>query len=265
MRNRHPTRPLHFERLEHRAMLAGTVTIHVGGPPAPIFNLSITGDDAANTIIIHQVPTSGLGPVVQIQGINTKLVAVISVEDTSFTETGTSFTFSANNVVIALGGGNDSLTIYNTKFVGTLTVDMGAGNDVLNMSNVQFQGVSFTGINSPAANIAKPQELLLTGSISPGTGNDVAILTNVSSNGNVIINAGDGRDSVVLSHVTAGALGSGNVLSVEMGPGNPDILSVVSCTADQGLFSDIGGANGLLMKSSNHFGSETDTGFSVVT
>jgi hypothetical protein len=53
-------------------------------------------------------------------------------------------------------------------------------------------------------------------------------------------------------------------LGVEMGPGNRDSLTVLSCTGDQAFFQDTGGTNALLIKSGNHFTTEFDTGFSSI-
>ncbi len=39
--------------------------------------------------------------------------------------------FTHTDIDIKLGGGNDTLRIYDTNVPGTLTIDMGSGNDTL--------------------------------------------------------------------------------------------------------------------------------------
>ena len=107
--------------------------------------------------------------------------------------------------------------------------------------------------------------------IKLGCGNDVATLVNVSAtSGDFLLDANDGRDAVSLSKVTAGTKGSGNVLGVEMGPGNYDALAVALCSADYGGFDDgvvfsTPGTNGVLTRAGNHFNiAEVNYGFQWV-
>src|SRR5262249_25801346 len=127
MRRKHNIRRLRFERLEHRAMLAGTVTAISFGPPGPYPVLEITGDDASNYIVVHEVRTSYGVVFVQVQGIGTKIIGGESFEDFNPRSTGTSFTLFAVDINIDLRGGNDRLIIYNTTIPGTLTINMGSG------------------------------------------------------------------------------------------------------------------------------------------
>ena len=69
---------------------------------------------------------------------------------------------------------------------------------------------------------------------------------------NLEIEAGDGHDMLTLEHVTAGAIKTvfpNSVFTVDVGPGNGDLLSVTHCTGDQTTLQDTGGTNGLLIKS----------------
>ena len=93
------------------------------------------------------------------------------------------------------------------------------------------------------------------------------MLTNVTSAGDFMFDAGDGRDVVVLTRVVAGTPGSDNTLSVDMGSGNFDILTVSLSSADIANFSSEGSNSFLIFKHlGNKFpaGGETDTGFRFV-
>jgi hypothetical protein len=161
---------------------------------------------------------------------------------------------------VSLGGGNDSLIIYNTSVPGTYKIDLGSGNDNLSMTNVQN---TFAGFIPPpgALTITIPSEDV----IQLGAGNDTAVFNNVRAAVDFQVFGGDGRDAVVLNRVTAGIVDSvfptGRII-VEMGPGNSDVLTAISCTADVALLRDSGGVNGLLLRYRNQFGSQTDSGFS---
>jgi hypothetical protein len=73
------------------------------------------------------------------------------------------------------------------------------------------------------------------------------------------------RPSLRQGHLkTEQALFPDSFLTVDVGPGNGDFLSVTNCTGDRTTLQDTGGANGLLIKSGNNFASETDTGFSTI-
>jgi hypothetical protein len=249
---------LQFERLECRAVLNGSVEIINHGA-------FIVGDGAANNIVIHQIGKATNNAVtVQIQGIGTKLLVA---KPSNTTGSPTEF-FPPTNIVtitgvytmdISLGGGNDSLYFYNTTVPGTFSIDMGTGNDTLVMNNVHDL---FPGFNPPPGILVATEPSFTP--IQLGSGNDVAILTNVSASGDLSISAGDGRDTVALSHVAAGKVKTQFAHSnfgVDMGPGNSDLLTIVNCTGDAAFFGDNGGTNGTLLKSGNQFTSETESGF----
>ncbi len=158
-----------------------------------------------------------------------------------------------------MSGGNDSLTFYRATAPGTISIDMGDGNDTLIMTNVHDL---FPGIQPPPGGLDFTNPGLT--SIKLGSGNDIAIMRNVSAATNLEIEAGDGHDMLTLEHVTAGAIKTvfpNSVFTVDVGPGNGDLLSVTHCTGDQTTLQDTGGTNGLLIKSGNNFATEIDTGF----
>jgi hypothetical protein len=240
-------------------MLAGTVKV-IGG--------TLVGDGANNAVVIHQVaspPNSGASISLQIEGIGTNLLLAkpqnVTGPPTDFFPPTKSLVISGIfDLNVSLGGGNDLLTIYNTSIYGTYKIDMGSGNDKLSMTNVQN---TFAGFIPPpgALTITVPSEDVF----QLGSGDDTAVFNNVRAAVDFQVFAGDDRDAVFLNRVTAGIVDSvfptGRII-MEMGPGNSDVLTAISCTADVALFRDSGGVNGLLLRFQNQFGSQTDSGFS---
>lgn len=248
-------RALRFERLEQRSLLSGTVTAIQEGPPSIVPYLVISGDNGNNTLVIHETRRFSNGLVeVQVQGINTKIIGGFNIESARFTSKGYSFKFTAAVIFIDLGGGNDSLTIYNTTIPGGLEIHMAGGNDTLVMSNVHEA--------APGSTLYLPGRF--PWKIDLGTGNDFALLNNVSSTGNLSLLSDEGKTSILLQHVVATADALPGKLTVQLGAGNPDKLSVVQCSAVQCVFEDAGD-NGLLHESGNQFGTESVAGFSPVS
>jgi hypothetical protein len=246
-----PTSRLSFERLEDRSMLNGTVIASVTGGL-----LTLTGDSSNNALSVHQVGSSNGGANIQILGSATKIANAVSGK------TGYSFTFKGiTDITVNLNGGNDTLAVYSTAVTGGIAINMGAGNDALSMVNVAAANFGSVEIDEPVltTSVRPFQAILPTVGIELGTGNDVASFVKVTAtSGDFILDANDGRDVVTLNRVSAGTKGSGNVVGVEMGPGNYDSLAVVSCTADIGGFDDgvmfgSPGTNGVLTRAANHF------------
>jgi hypothetical protein len=213
------TRKARFECLEDRNLMASNVTAALTGGA-----LSLTGDNNANYLIVHQTGANRF----QVQGINTNIHFG--------SQTSRSITFSGvTDIGFIMRGGNDSVTVYNTSLTGSMGVEMGKGNDVLSITNLRADNL---GVNLDQ-------------------GNDVAAILKVTTpdDGAVGVSAGDGRDAVALNTVRTNGLG------VEMGPGNFDSLAVAFCTAEFAGFADTGGTNGVLTRVGNHFDSETVSGF----
>ena len=228
-----------FERLESRTVLNGTVFV-----TGALGALTLQGDTSSNYLLIRQIGTTpGGGVNIRVQGLATTLDNV---------DTGTSgsvFTFTGvTNIAIDLSqGGNDHLTLININISGQgdVGIGFGGGSDILTMTNVKAQNVA----------------------VSLGGGNDMASLVNITAAaGGFALDAGAGRDTVVLNHVQSGTPGSGGGIAVEMGPGNRDVLTVVICSADMAAFAETSGTNGVLVwkHTGNHFGAEADAGFQIV-
>ncbi len=85
--------------------------------------------------------------------------------------------------------------------------------------------------------------------IETGDGKDAVALTDVTVEGDLSVKTNGGTDAVSLNTVNLGS----DDLSVNVGPGNYDTLSVVNCTAGTEELSDTGGTNGTIVGASNHF------------
>jgi len=228
-----------FERLENRTVLNGTVFV-----TGALGALTLQGDASSNYLLIRQIGTTpGGGVNIRVQGLATTLDNV----DTG--TSGSAFTFTGiTNIAIDLSqGGNDHLTLINTNIAGQgdIAIGFGAGSDILAVANVK------------AENLA----------VSLGGGNDVASFVSITAAaGGFALDAGSGRDTIVLNGVRSGTPGSGGGIAVQMGPGSHDVLTVVICTADIAAFGDAGGTGGVLVwkHTGNHFGAEADAGFQIV-
>jgi hypothetical protein len=256
MRRHGNIQPLRFEGLESRAMLAGNVQVFGG---------LIDGDGAANHIVIQQVGKahSDGSITIRVTGIGTKLqVAKYAPNDGPLIGFNTTYSalVTAFGLQLTLGGGNDSLTISNTSFGYNVSIDMGSGNDTVVMNNVRelfpgFMAAPGMGVADDGGHFA----------IDMGSGNDTVLLNNVRVATNFFLSAGDGRDSVTLNRVASGlnkTVYPTSQFNVDMGPGNLDALTEISCTGDQAIIYDTGGSNGSLIRFGNHFSSESDYGFS---
>ena len=253
---------MRLERLEDRNLPAGMVTVGVDSQTGV---LTITGDNQANEIVIHQVaspvPPGMFIPTMlgyRIRGIDTKVREIN--DDSGFgvaaqrSPARSAVTiWWGTEIHINLAGGQDSLRIYNTSLAGPLTIDMGWGSDTLRMKNVHV-------LSTQASKSAASAPL----NVNLGDGADRTILDNVTSATDLNIDAGAGRDRCTVRQVAAGTTGSGGALAVEMGSGKHDFLRIVQAIADNALLSDTSGAGGILLHSADNFGSESDTGFQTV-
>jgi hypothetical protein len=228
-----------FERLEDRTVLNGTVMVSGAGGA-----LTLTGDTSSNYLLIRQAGVTARGGVnIRVQGLAT------TVDNVDTGTSGGAFTFTGiTSIAIDLSqGGNDHLTLINTNIAGDMAIGFGGGSDMLAMANVKADDVA----------------------VSLGAGNDVASVVNVAltaTSGGFALDAGNGRDTVVLNRVQSGTPGSGGGIAVQMGPGNLDVLTVVVCRADGAAFADSSGTNGVLVwkHTGNHFALEADAGFQIV-
>jgi len=227
-----------FERLEARTVLNGTVMVtNAGGA------LTITGDANSNYYQVQQIGVNPNGGVnVRVTGFATKIDNL----DTGTTGTSFKFTGVTSLTVDESLGGSNHVTIAGLNLSdGDLTMTMGGGNDIVSVVNARS----------------------LDATILLGGGNDVASFVNYrTTETDFSLDAGGGRDVVVLNNVHAGTSTLPANLTVEMGPGNLDQLVVVLSSADTATFSDTGGTNGILVwkHAGNHFTAETDTGFHTV-
>jgi hypothetical protein len=170
------------------------------------------------TQVINLQLTDGLSIVNESNGSNS-----ILVNNMRTTFEGASFEL--------LGNGNNVIVLANLKlFGGTLELSAGSGNNVISATNIQTTGGN--------------KDLIET-----GDGNDIISISQFSATGDLDISSGGGTDAVVLNRVNMGD----NVLSVDVGPGNYDVLTIIDSTAKVADLSDTGGTNGFLIGVKNDF------------
>jgi hypothetical protein len=260
-----------FETLENRSMLAGNVTAAVAGG-----NLTITGDNSANILTLKELS----GNRWQITGAGTK----INGRTQTFTTAAVT-----GGVVISLNGGADSLVMTKGSIAAQLTILMGNGNDTATLSNLNvgrylhFEGNSgndvFVASNFKVSNPTFEffstidmqdgnDTVALTNffdqdlEVTLGRGNDTFAIDNSKFLGGPFqrleIDAGDGTDVVSLVSVATVPL------TIEMGPGKNDVLSLVKCTATTAALLDTGGTTGIISGVLNDFGSQfIDPNFTI--
>jgi hypothetical protein len=246
-------------------MLAGTVRAVWSGPPSAFPSLSIVGNGASNAIDIQEVASADGVVEVHIHGIDTRIVSISEVEATRTVRRGTDFTFWARDIYIAMGPGDDYVSMHDTVVPGRLLIDMGTGSNKLRLTNVQALGMQSGPVSNWAPWGAEGSSVLIA---LHGRGNSVS-LNDVSAAGNVTIDADRGRDNVALNRVVAGTAGSGNTLAVRLGltslrgRHNFGHVDVASSAADNAVFTDNNGVSVSLSLNDNQFAAESDSGFVV--
>jgi hypothetical protein len=192
-----------FDRLEERCTPAGNVTAVFTAATA---TLTLTGDALANGVDIS-VGSGGLS--------SFGVTGVVDGTATTVNNQATTQTFNGvKNLVINLGGGNDSLqfgvTTAGTIIVqGNLTINTGTGNDTI----LTGGGANFLDVFGAL-------------SVTNGAGNSSTTLTNINVVGAAKLNhTAGGTTSLFISTggTTANSLSS---LSVTNGTGNTDIFVI---------------------------------------
>jgi hypothetical protein len=252
MKNRDKSRRLGFENLENRTLMAGNVLVSVENGV-----LTVTGDDAANTVYIRQIPPSGAsspwpGASYSIEGyrpLNGNPPTLVNGQQWVTVEG------VKNGADIEMKGGNDILWINRPHTATSIAsipgasvdIDMGDGDDrpVLYIANHQQlnvslgKGADFTYITGavnelsvtgdPAWEQGDPPggdyinlELTAAGPVSVDGkygNNDIRLkLTTTTSRATVDINTTNGADKVDLSAATLSA-----VVRIHTGDGNDTV------------------------------------------
>jgi len=254
-------RTLRFESLEHRALLTANVTATFDGT-----TLSLIADNA-NTAELVQVRQTGASWTVQ--GIGTTINGSSSAQ--SFGDS----TTPVVDISADLQGGNDYLRIANGTLTGGVSaVFSGGGNKIVQIASlttatdvtvttlggsdsIQLLSLHVGGVVIVDAgdgnNIIVGVSVHSTGGdiFTTGSGRDVISLVSYNATGGLTMTTGDGTDVVALNAVNV----SDSALSVDVGPGNWNTLSVVNCTAGTEELLDTGGTNGIVVGAINHFAS----------
>jgi len=206
-------RRLRVEDLESRALLAADATASVVGG-----NLIIRGSNSADDIAVSagtnagevvvegltggQTGTGGASGSAAIaagnKGSNGGAGAATNTTPTAGTTaaaaTGTTFTGVTGNVIVMLGGGDDSFAASDLDIGGNLVVMGGGGND-----SIQIGASAAT---STSTSTTTPTGTSATGGTATASGPDVSV------GGNLTVRTGAGDDVI---SVTADVQGSANV------------------------------------------------------
>ena len=135
---------LRVERLEGRRLLAGDVTIIDNSFGS---TLEIIGDDAANFLVVEQVPSSTFsGTRLKISGLSTAdgPTTINGSSNPFFIET---YNYDGEIRIInaSLGGGDDLMFFEDAAIPADVNIDTGAGNDDIEFTAVQIGAVNITG------------------------------------------------------------------------------------------------------------------------
>jgi hypothetical protein len=218
-----------FESLERRQMLAGDVLVSVVHGA-----LKIEGDAADNQVAVAAGAEAGTFVITGLDGTNLHLV------DRTTNEIGEAVgeleVAVRGGAKIALGDGNDKLTLTDATFRHGVSVHMGVGNDQVNATatgEVEALRVgTVVGLLGGGARAG--------GELDLGDGDDEFTATGLHLRGRLAVEAGDGNDSVHLGSELAGGAGVAN------GDEGTDELPEADLTAHAGLYVDLGDGNDLL-------------------
>ena len=231
--SRRSVRRLCSESLETREVLAGNVNVVLSG-----HNLTITGDESANTIAITQttatktVRVEGRFTNIFLNGGGSAAFQEINVAD-----------FAKLNVKIVTKEGFDFLTI--GQAVGDrvtfakLTIDTGAGSDGVAMQRVDVTGAGTNQITLGKNSEVDADNLNIVESgfagdlkVRSGDGDDqVLVVTNTNVAGKLDIDCFKGNDAVAVQNGTHGAV------SVKLGDGNDTAASLWNLNVTAGKLS----------------------------
>ncbi len=179
-RNNRNTRPVRFESLEDRKLMAGNITANVIND-----ELVLTGDNSANAVEVHQTALN----VYKVKGING--TTINGKPDKSF--------IVKAGIVVDLKGGDDKFEIGGTVFAddvdGRLKIDMGSGRDTVTIGRVQVDGDTIinTGTEGDQVTVGAFASLnKLT--VNTGSGDD-RVETLLSTSAQTTINMEAGNDT----------------------------------------------------------------------
>jgi hypothetical protein len=230
-------RSLFLENLEGRALLAGNVLAAVDGSV-----LKITGDDAANGVLIRLVsekPAGSTTPVVKIAVVGVPTRDGTTTVPTTINGYGRGFLVSPEGLTgisVNLGAGNDGLGINNpppadkslppvpVRLPGTVSISTGEGNDSVsgmidNNTSVSIDLGNGSDRLSLGGSRVKDLGILTDGTADANVGEDQVFLERLNVLGKTNIGMGAGVDKLGIKGAAfAGPVGIG------LGPGNDNVL-----------------------------------------
>ena len=202
-------KPLVFEALEPRLLLAGDVTFSV------IKDLVLIGDAGNNAVLIESgglniVSVTGLagttinGGASAVAGWLGGIVAIMSLGNNSIVIKDIECN---KNIVIETGPGSDAIEFEDTTVHGKTSIGTGAGIDVVTIDPSTFNGkvtiVTADGDDEITVEPSDPDTVFNSkASFNTGAGDDEINLNSVTLNGKVKASLGDGIDEIFVDGST---------------------------------------------------------------
>ena len=199
------------ERLESRVLLAGNVTVSINET-----RVLLTGDDQANDLELVASPGSIAlrgrngttingteSPLVVSAASNTldRALIVRLLGGSDVFTVGSDITFSGP-VQVALGAGDDTVSLTGARLNGRLSINSGTGADSVSLNRlVAANDVSVDSGNSVLLTISE-STLQKSLTAAGGGGADSIVLTDTTVSGAVQLQTGRGEDNVALKNAT---------------------------------------------------------------
>ncbi len=213
------------ESLESRKMMAGDVSVSVGGG-----DLRITGDSSSNEIRVSQVAIPDLGRGYRFEGVNGTTVNgqdVFVLHDASVVDDDIRINMRGGDNKVALIGPDEFGHDVPFSVAGDLMIRSGGGNDTIYVELVGVEGdVSIRTRGGEDAIVTNLETVGNRMQIQSGSGNDLVQITQLTAANQVMINLGSGDDTLM----TAGV----NVASdfdIKMGAGEDGMFAISSIFA----------------------------------
>ena len=223
-RARSSHRPLEFQKLEARVLLAGDVTVFVDNN----FALNVIGDDADNQVLIIGERLSG--------------ARVVGLDGTTINGGSGEFaSFYLQGLTVQMGGGNDSIDLHDARFSFAPLLAGEAGNDSIVVRDSSLKGLNLQAGNGDDVVEIKDVFSVGTSSIQTGSGDDTIAIYNHASTQDIFIRAGAGNDTVAIDRI-----GMFQKLELHMEGGDDQVLIAGETWLGQGSLLSLGQGNDFL-------------------
>jgi hypothetical protein len=247
---RYRIKSLRFEALEQRALLSvNNVLVSLN---ATTHDMTITGNDASNSIVIEQS-----GSTYTVRGLSTADGQTL-INGHSTAQSFTSSSGTVRNLTINMKKGTDSVQIVGVETGETvisrlmiskdLTVDMGgSGNKFLDIDAVRI-GRNASLATGKGQDVVDMGETIIDGwlDMNTGSGNGMVGFINTQVSGNANIDPQSSNDFIGMVNFSVGGR-----LSVDAGGGNNIILATLDSDTISGQAASFGAANSFFAPAKN--------------